>query len=220
MPKTLPRVTTAFLADNHRESDGKVDCLGLIAGVGIWAVPAAREYSLAIGFADLPGGRSEYTVWLRRGRQRAGQLADGYVETKAPLSAAIGAVRVALKLNATGRYEIGVRVGQRRTFWVPFGVALRPWPKLPKGKALERALADPHTIKTGRVQIECKKCGAKYVFEVKLNPNAELAEDARPFPETGELRCRECRTLHHLKDIEGQTRAQLGKQFQPTERSG
>ena len=220
MPKKLPRVTTAVLADNHRKSDGKVDCLGLIAGVGIWAVPATREYSLAIGFADLPGGPQEYSVWLRRGRQRAERLSDGQLETKVPLSAAIGAVRVAMKFNATGSYEIGVRVGQRRTFWVPFGVALRPWPELPKGKTLERALADPNTIKTARVQVECRKCGAKYVFEVKLDPNAELAEDARPFPETGELRCRECRTLHHLKDIEGQTRAQLGKQFQSPERSG
>ena len=212
------RLAFAVLADTHKQSDsGKVDCFGLFDTVRVWATPATRECSLAIGLADVLPGLTQLAVWLRKGKQRPQKMASMSLESTDSTHSAILAQRLHLVLKTPGRHEVGVQIGTKPILWIPLAVVLEEWPTALDGERLRQALADPNTLKAARAILTCRSCESSFVFEVHLNPEAPLSKGALAFPPKGVFRCPKCETVHHLRDIEGQLRSQLGKVAGPAQ---
>ncbi len=211
-----PRVTFALLADGHKMGErGKVDCFGIFNSLGVWAVPARRECSVAFGIKDIPRGRLTLSFWLRRKGQKPRPLAKGDLTTDSPTHAANYANRIPLVISGLRAHEVGVCIGatirRDNVLWTPLFIDMLPWPALPKGSRLQRALRDPQGLKAAKAVLKCTKCGIEYIFQANLDPDMLLDKGARPFPPDGKFKCPECDTVHHLKDIEGQALAHLAK---------
>jgi hypothetical protein len=106
----------------------------------------------------------------------------------------------------------GIRGGSvGNILWLPLNSALQPWIELPSGDALSRILSEQHSIKALRAELICEKCNSKYTFEINIRPDAKRERGVRTFPKDGKFKCPKCKTVHHLKDIEGQLRHHIGK---------
>lgn len=217
MAPLRPKVAFVTAADAHKVGDrAKVDALGLFTTLGVWGVPAQRECSLIIGVDDLPAGNTPFSVWLRSPGGRSTQVGAGTItRVGGPGNRTLLAHRIHLVLARTGSYGLGVSLGSHKTprnaAWFPLVVHDLPWPERPSPDRLAAALADPTTIKAVRVVLECRKCHRKYTFEIQLDPNAKLSRGSLPFPPDGTFRCPACDSVHHLRDVEGQLRSQLGR---------
>lgn len=214
-----PKFTFAFLADAHKESAfGKTDAFGIFDVVNLWATPATRECSFVFGVRNLPPEGVHISCWMRilgAGR-KAHKIADAEIKTSTASLSATSGFRLPLAISKVGLHEVGISIGHElghgHALWIPLQVILLPWPAQPGGDDLRKLLADPHSIKSGRAVVVCRKCKSTYTFQVNLDPNAPIAADALPFPENGEYRCEKCNSVHYLKDIEGNLRSQLGRQ--------
>jgi hypothetical protein len=211
-----PRVTFALLADGHKVGErGKVDCFGIFNNLGVWAVPARRECSVAFGIKDIPKGELIVSFWLRRKGQRPRSLAKGVLTIDSSAHAASFANRIPLVIESFRAHEVGVCIGTkirgRNVLWTPLLIVELPWPALPKGSRLQRVLRDPQSLKAARAVLKCVKCDNEYIFQANLDPNMSLDEVARPFPPDGKFKCPECGTVHHLRDIQGQALAHLAQ---------
>ncbi len=223
MPTSTPRPTFAILADAHKVGErGKIDCYGVFDVVGVWATPATRECSIVFGVQNVPAGTTKLSLWLRTPGQKAVQLGTASIQAKDAARSIINAARIQLLFTQFGPYELGVAAGEtsvpRHALWIPLAASSLPWPSFPTGEELQKLLADPHTIKTARVQLTCNKCRTNYVFQVSLDPAKPLERGVLPFPGDGLFTCPKCRTIHQLKDLEGQLRAQVGRPASESEK--
>lgn len=209
-----PTVAYGLLADSHSEADrGKIDVFGVFTSMKIWATPANRECSLVIGLRNVPESQFVISIWFRSEGDKAEKLGAVEADSGSTEFAKTVAFRVPLPLSGIGRHELGVTIGESvrgGVFWIPLRVIQRDWPQLPTGEELQDALDDPNVIDSVRAVIECDDCGKEYIFQKNLDPNASIDPPAEPFPEDGVLKCSECGSVHHVKDIEGQVTAQLG----------
>ncbi len=211
-----PRVTFALLADGHKMGErGKVDCFGIFTNLGVWAVPARRECSVAFGIKDMPKGRLIVSCWLRRRGQKPRRLAMGHLTIDSPTHAASFANRIPLEISGLGAHEVGVCIGATirgsNVLWIPLLIHKLPWPVLPKGSRLQKALRDPQGLKAVRTVLKCGKCGSEYNFQANIDPDMPLDEGALAFPPDGKFKCPDCGVVHYLKDIEGQGLAHLAQ---------
>lgn len=194
---------------------GKIDCFGMFDILGLWATPARRECSVAFGLKNIPVGEIQISFWLRVAGKKAQRIGFGNLKTKAPGHSQILANRIRLAVEQFGTHQIGVAVGNvlsgKNALWIPLLVRELPWPSLPTGQELEKRLSDPHSIKSGRAVLKCEKCKTEYIFQINLDPEAPMPDGSLPFPGDGLFVCPSCRTTHHLKDVEGLVRSQLGK---------
>lgn len=219
-----PQISFAVLADAHKDAgNGKIDCFGIFDNVGLWAAPATRECSVVFGIRDIPAGPLEVSHWLRvqHAGRKAIKILQGHLNLESATRSVIVATRIPLSIERVVPYELGVAIGEelrgQNALWIPLETKLFPWPA-PLGKEeLAKVLADPKSIKSARALLICSSCKNQYIFQINLDSASPIPADARSFPETGEFRCPECSTVHHLKDIEGQLRAQLGKQSPSSE---
>lgn len=212
----FPRISFAVLGDSHRVADsGKVDILGIFDTLTVWGFPAHRQFSVGIGVRDIGVGVHRVTYWVRRNRAKSEMVAEGQLDADQKLHSTIFAHRITVSLKGEGLHELGVVVGSgataRGAMWLPLNVVKTPWPSPPAGADLKAVLSDPHAIKAARATIDCGKCKRRYVFEVQLDPDAVRPSGSRAFPASGQFKCPECGTIHHLRDIEGQLLAQLGR---------
>lgn len=210
-----PKVAFAVLSDSHKPGvAGKIDAQGIFDTISIWGTPTTRECSLVFSVSSVPAGHTALGIWLRSPASGVKQLGKAELETPVALHSVVVGERIQFPVAAAGPHEVGVGIAgdsERSIRWVPLLVKLQPWVELPKGMDLKRLLADPHTIKALRAELRCGKCGAKYLFELQVDPTQPLSKNARPFPRTGSFKCPKCRTVHHLRDIEGRLRAQVGR---------
>lgn len=205
-----------ILADGHKVGDrGKIDCYGIFTSMGVWALPAARECSIAFSIRNVPKGNSTLSFWFRKSGQKAKRITNAKMHSTEAVQAGNYAHRIKLDITETGNLEFGLSVGRRLTghnaFWTPLLVHTLPWPELPVGDDLHAILDDPHSIKSVRANLTCDKCQSEFTFQKDLDPSAELDKKSLPFPKNGVFRCTTCRKRHDLKDIEGQVLTQLGK---------
>jgi hypothetical protein len=173
------RILYAILADDHKQGDrGKVDALGIFTRIEGWATPFSRECSVVLGIDDTKAGDTPISFWLRRRGSSRRQLARGHINFSEARAIATIGYRIAVPILRFGHHEMGVTLGNRpgtaNTVWVPFYVHELPWPTLPSGRALRVALADPHTMKSARILLECRSCGKAYIFQKNLDPKKPL----------------------------------------------
>lgn len=207
-----PSVASLVLADSHKAgANGKIDAFGLFNTVFVWALPTSRECSFIVGLENVPAGPLELRLWLRRPGKDAKTVGRIDATSSQESHSVMIAHRIPLQIAQLGRLRVGISVGDGRVAWTPLLIEERPWPELPTGEALTRLLADPHAIKAARVELQCGKCHTKYVFEIHADPAAKPPKGVRRFPEDGKFRCPKCGTLHHLRDLEGRLRAQIGE---------
>lgn len=219
MGEKTPEVAYAFVADGHKEGEsGKIDVQGIFAELAIWATPAKREFSLVVGIRNVPSGETDFSLWIRRRGSPATQVGKIEIEADRAPEVITIAERTPIIFHDTGVHELGVSKGQSvkgpGTYWIPIGINLLPWPKIPTGEALQKLLKKPDVVRSARALLTCEKCGSTYIFQKDLDPNAELGEGAVPFPEEGRFQCTECGSVHYTRDIEGQVTSQLGKTTQ------
>jgi hypothetical protein len=215
-------VYLVVLADAHKRGEaGKVDLYGIFSTLRVWGVPTQRECSIAIGLKDVTPGVISLTMWLRKHGRKAAQVGNAQLQIRKTdgndegRTCLVVAERIAIPIADVGDFEIGVSVGQQirggRAYWCPVVFDKLPWPILPEGVALERALRRPEVLKSVRAHVVCNKCKTEYVFQINLDPAAERDEGVRNFPKSGVFTCGKCKTKHHLRDIEGQALAQLAE---------
>lgn len=216
-----PTVSYALLADSHSESDqGKIDVFGVFTGVRVWATPAYRNCSLVVGLKDIPEGAFQLSIWLRAQGEKAASVRTLKGEASSAQAAKTIAIDIPLRLSSMGNHEVGVGIGgniRGGVFWTPFEVRKREWPELPTGDALQEALNSSDVVTSSRAILKCDECGTEHILQKNLDPDAPIESPAEPFPEDGILICSECGEEHHVKDIEGQVTAQLGKSAQAGE---
>lgn len=216
--KSTPRLNLFVASDAHKISGtGKIDTFGIFDTFVIWATPATRQFSLTAWLSDVPAGKTELTIYRRYAGKKPTALAHALMEADEPARSVISANRLRIKISNSKDFEIGVgfrNASLRAIKWLPFRVQVNPWVELPQGEQLKALLADPHAIKALRAELHCEKCGSRFVFEVSLNPDAKRERGVRPFPESGKFVCPKCKTVHYLKDAEGQLRSHIGKQLQ------
>lgn len=216
MATQRPKPIFAVLADGHKIGNrGKVDCYGIFSSVGVWALPATRECSIAFGIKNVPKGKTPFTFWIRKSGQRARHMADGEMHTSEAIPVSTYADRIKLQLREVGNLEVGLAVGKRlsghNAFWIPLSVHTLPWPELPVGSDLQNILDNPQSIKSVRAKLKCDKCESEYIFQVNLDATAKLSNEVRSLPKNGVFNCTKCNKRHELKDVEGQILTQLGK---------
>jgi hypothetical protein len=212
--KPQPRVSFVVPADTHKiGAQSKVDCFGVFTTMGVWGLPALRECSVVFGLNNVPAGETTLSLWLRPSGRDVHRLADMKLESPASVVSTVNAFRAPFSLKASGAHDIGVGVGKSslKAGWATVFINVLPWPELPQGVELARALADPHTIKSTRAVVGCQNCSAEYIFQVNLDPSVPLPKGSLAFPTDGRFACKKCKTIHHLRDIEGQLRFQLGR---------
>lgn len=208
------RVNFVLLADSHRTGKhGKIDSFGIFTNINIWAIPAIREFSIVFGIENVPAKRTIITVLLKKNEGRSRKIATGEMASGTPKVGSVTGLRITWTFKSTGKYKAGIRVGKKH-FWLPFQVTKQPWPERLTGKELASALADPNTSKVAQVQFTCRKCGRKHRFEVHLSPHAKRSKGSADFPPDGKFKCPKCKTIHHLKDFEGQLLSNLGRVIQ------
>lgn len=219
MARTSRPAAIAFVlpADAHKRGQAsKIDAFGLFTKVGVWALPATRDFSLIVGIDRLPLGESTLAIWHRPPTGKFARLGHGDITHRDESAASsIVAHRVSLRIEAAGSHRLvaGLGRGIPRPSGAGFNLWVHelPWPEVLSGTDLERALADPSTLKGGRAVLECDGCNRKYTFEVYLDPNTSLGKGSLPFPESGVFICPKDGSKHHVRDIEGQIRNTLGR---------
>jgi len=216
MTRSTSKVTFVVISDSHKiVANNKVDAVGIFDSFLIWATPATREFSVTVGFENLPVGTTELIIW-KRVKGKARQVAQVVASSDSPQRLAISAQRLRLKISDLLDHEIGVGfrdAGARTIKWLPVAIKLQPWIELPTGDALKKLLSDPHAIRGLRAEVICDKCkpASKYIFEINADPAVKLDRGVKRFPESGRFTCPKCQTVHQLKDIEGQLRSHIGR---------
>lgn len=212
-----PRVTGILFADAHKSGQrNKYDCFGMFTAMGVYGVPAKKEFSLIFRVDNPVLGDAPIGVFVGGPGETPKRVGAGVLGvSRADGVPAIAAHRLNLKLKKTGIYRVGITVGQtsRPSLWVNLVVDLWDWPQLPSGDVLTQALADPNTVKVARAALRCGGCKESYVFEVRLDPESKLSKGAMAFPASGRFRCPKCRRIHHLKDVEGTLLSRLAAPF-------
>lgn len=209
-------IAFAFLADAHKmTTHGKKDAIGIFTHLGVFALPATREFSIVLGVTEVAEGTYPLSFWLRHGRRRARKVAVGTLNSTVDAIATVLAERIKLSIDTLGGHSIGVCLGSgphpTHAYWTPLHVEKLPWPEQPSGSELSRLLKDSSVIRGARAELVCNKCRKKYVFEVDLDPAKKPRRGVLRFPPDGQFECRTCGQVHFLKDVEGQVRSQLGK---------
>jgi hypothetical protein len=223
MARLRARIASITLADAHKVGDrGKVDAFGLFTNLGVWGLPAQREFSVIACAEQVSAGKNAVAIWLRTPNRTLTRVGHGnFTHPKQGDPSSVIAHRIHLQFAKTGVHQIGMTLGDadtpRNAIWFLLKVYELPWPALPTGQQLKSILADPTTIKSARAVLECGKCKSTYVFEIRLDPDALPTDKSLPFPTSGVFRCPKCGTEHPLRDVEGQMRSQLGRQLHPTQ---
>lgn len=212
----LPEISAVLLADAHKVgSTHKLDCYGLFSRVGVWSVPAPREFSVCFRAEDVRAGNYRITAWLRGLNGRATRTGYFDLLVEEDTKQLIAAQRVGVKISQCGQLAFGLSIARsgrtnlRRISWADFVAHQLDWPVFPTGRKLAEALANPHSLKATRAEVGCRNCGSTYLFEVHLDPEGALSRGAQRFPEDGRFTCPACQTHHNLKDIEGQARSHI-----------
>ena len=116
---------------------------------------------------------------------------------------------IPIKTEGIHFFESGIGSVSKK---IPIIVNKLPWPELSK-EEIKKALEDPYSIRSARMEIVCNKCSRKHTFEVNLDPNVKNTPGTIKFPKSGKFKCKTktCNTIISTKDIEGRARSLLGK---------
>ena len=214
MPKS-PRVIYTLLSDSHKlGAAGKFDAFGIFSWMVVWGLPATREFSFTCGILNPGTSKLSLVLLLKEPDRSIRQIATAEIGPALGEHSITFAERVSLSLRRDGPHEIGVGVkgaSERLIRWTPLEIRLQALRPLPSGDELASILSDPHSVKALRAEIQCKKCSARFLFEINANPSAAPSKGAIRFPESGRFQCTQCGTVLHTRDIEGQLRGHIGR---------
>lgn len=210
-----PRVVYAILSDSHKQGvNAKIDAFGLFSWINVWGLPATRECSITIGLRDVPPGTTRFRLWHKAPGAEPKDIGHGDVATNERAAGLIMAERIPLRFTTSGVHQIGVGLdggSARSIHWTPVEVRAQELAPHPAGADLAKLLADPHSIKSLRAELLCKKCSTRHVFELHLDPSAPLSRGTHAFPPSGRFKCPRCGSTHYTRDLEGQLRSHLGR---------
>ena len=215
MAQSRTRVALVATADAHKVGErGKVDAFGLFSLLGIWGTPTQRACAVVAAFDNVPAGTTNFQIWIRNPRGKIVKIAKGHFKRTTPsLARAYTAQQIPFPISLPGLHHIGVSLGKGKTAsraaWTPLRISIMPWPRPIDGDLLRSFLDDPHSVKTARAIVSCKKCKRTYTFEAHIDPSAKPGKGALQFPADGVFHCKRCSTPLFLKDLEGQVRTQL-----------
>ncbi len=210
-----PKVAFAILADSHKAgAGGKLDAQGIFDTLFVWGTPATRECSLIFSLSNIPSGTTELTFWLRGPSKKSKVIGKAKLSASASSHSLIIGERLRFSLSEVGAFQVGVALAgdtERSIRWLPMLVQLQPWVELPTGSELAALLAESQAIKALRAELRCGKCASRYQFELQVDQSRPLTKGALPFPKDGKFKCPKCRTIHHLRDVEGRLRSHIGR---------
>lgn len=209
-----PSTSFIFLADSHEESEsGKINTQGIFNQIYVWATPTSREFSIVIGFSDVPKGLHNFKLVLVDPKGARSEIGEAGIEAEGFVPGVVKAERVTIEFKSPGGYRIGLipEGKQRLNRYVRFEVAMRQWPKMPRGEKLTRLLKAEDVIKSARVVFVCGSCKSEFTFQVNLDPKAPIPKETQEFPKDGVFECPKCGSIHHLKDVEGRLLSMLAK---------
>jgi hypothetical protein len=209
----VPKPKIAFLvtADSHKEGyNAKTDAFGIFNTFFVWGYPATRKCSVILGVTDA-SDPFEIRLWLEDPSKSRRTLGKIDARPKVPSHAALIPQEIQVEIRKPGKHRIGASIADGPIRWIPLLVVERPWPAPLEGDQLAAVLATPHAVKSATATLRCGKCGKTYLFEVLLDPAQPLRKGAMAFPTDGIFRCPECKTIHRLRDLEGQLRSHLGQ---------
>lgn len=209
--KAVPKITSAVFCNSAIKDDsGKVDCRGVFTAFRVWAYPTSiRMWHALLTVYTLPAGTSTITVGISRGSGNTTTLASAEVHRGRSDIGSVVSIPLRYEFPANGLYNVHFTVtGSTTSLTVPLLLVKQPWPRLTNSEMeyLSQNPAVPHSVRLNAV---CTKCSRLITLEENLTPDETLAEGVLPFPESGELVCKNCSHVLLLKDIQGQLRSAI-----------
>ena len=207
-----PEIAFLFLCDAHElASSNKWNCYGIFNIFNVWDFPALREASFVIYAYNIFKSEKISLTWIDpKGKRKILGKAQ-CPKSKEPYGFHRIAQHLMIPIKAEGIHFFEGSIGSTSKK-IPIIVNKFPWPELSE-EEIKKALEDPHSVRSARMEIVCNKCGRKHTFEVHLDPNAKNTPGTIKFPKSGRFKCKTktCSTIIPTKDIEGRARSLLGK---------
>lgn len=191
MPR--PKLKYFIQCDEIRNDNGKFSALGLFDTIFSFVFPTAHNrFFLLLGFTGEPG-RHDLDLELRAPDGSPLGVTKG--ELTLPTADHLVNVVFAfenLPLPAEGRYSITLFLDG--DFHADHHFAVRaPVAPVPRSREeIEALLARPETIKSAHAEIACERCGARYRFQMTLDPAAPVDAGCLRFPPGDEFACGGC----------------------------
>lgn len=208
-----PKISSILLADSFEKGNrSKVDATGIFNQINVWGLPASREFSIILSINGLEKGDYSIPLSLELPSGEIKSISRVEINVSKKTLGIIEGYKFNVALSEKGIHKISAVIEQTgEKHYTLLNVLTQEWPKLPTGKNLEIALKDPNRIKAARAVLTCGECKSEFIFQVNLDPNEALDDNALNFPEDGVFKCKKCGKIHYTKDIEGQVISQLAK---------
>lgn len=218
MPMTTPKVKYFITADlAYLDSKNqKLSTKGFFDRFRISIFPSkAPQFFLVLGITDI---KESVNIILQINKPN-GEI-HSMIETRFQAKNSLDTVNRIFKMEGLplperGVYTFKVLLKENKSLLAEhILIADYPPKRVFSHEEMNRILSDPMVIKDSKVMVECNKCGQKFHFELKLDPNQPTTPGFLPFPPDNKLNC--CGELD-LTGLRREVEWRFGKSIQKEE---